>query len=89
MQPKTRLAAYGVDQLGALPDQQIARAEDGSARLRAPALHGNEPHGRPLGRLTDRACVGSAILLPLYNGFTYAGGMSRTSCSNRLFSRAQ
>ncbi len=59
------MTAQGVDDLGALADQQIARPEDHGRGLLRLALHGDEPHGRALGGLADRLGIGHVVLLPL------------------------
>src|SRR5215203_4371690 len=51
--------------LGALPDEEIARPEDHGRRLLRLALHGDEPHGRTLGGFADCLGVGHVVLLPL------------------------
>src|SRR5829696_7724329 len=51
--------------LGALPDEEIARPEDHGRRLLRLALHGDEPHDRPLGGFADCLGVGHVVLLPL------------------------
>ena len=60
------VAAQGVDQLGPLPDQQVAGAEDDSRALRRRALGRDEAHRRPLRRLADRLRIGHVVLLPLH-----------------------
>src|SRR5215217_1904163 len=55
--------------LGALPDEvpdeEIARPEDHGRGLLRLALHGDEPHGRPLGGVADCLGIGHVVLLPL------------------------
>ena len=55
------MAAQGVDRLRALPDQQLAHAEDHCRALGLFALDRNKAHSR----LADRLSIGGIILLPL------------------------
>ena len=55
-----------VDRLRALPNQQIARAEQHAPRLLLLRLHGHEAHRRPRGRRADRLRVGRVVLLPFH-----------------------
>jgi hypothetical protein len=59
----------GVDTLGPLAHQQIARPEHDPARLLLLALHRREPHRRPLGCLTDRLGARLIVLLTLHESF--------------------
>ena len=61
-----QMAADGVDQLGPLAHQKIARPEHQTAGLLLLALDRHEPHRRPLRRLADRLGIGRIVLLPLH-----------------------
>src|SRR5689334_5911296 len=60
-----QVPAKSVDALGALPHQEISGAKHDAVRLLLFALDRNEAHARPLGRFTDRLCIGGIVLLPL------------------------
>lgn len=57
------MARQRIDQLRALTDQTLMRAERHSAALRLGALHRDEAHSRARGRLGDRLRVGTIVLL--------------------------
>ena len=59
-----QMAPQGVDGLGALAHEQVARAEHHAAGLLLFVLHRREPHARPLRGLADRLGVGRVVLLP-------------------------
>lgn len=64
-----KMAAYCIDRLGPLANHKIADAEHNGRGLLLFALHGHEPHGRPLGRFADRFRV-SWIVCRLTKGLT-------------------
>ena len=58
--------AQGVDQLGALAHEDVARTKHHGRCLRLRTLALNEPHRRALRRLADRLRVSHVVLLPLH-----------------------
>src|SRR5215472_8093800 len=64
-----QVPAQSIDALGALPYQEIPSSEHDAVRLLLFGLDRNEAHARPLGRFTDRLCIGGIILLPLDERF--------------------
>ena len=65
----SKMAAQGVDGLGALTDPEVTRPEDHRVCLLLRSLHGYEPHGWPRRRLGDSLGISSVVLLPLDEGF--------------------
>ena len=65
-----------VDELRALPNEEIARPVQRQRRLLLNRLDRHEAHGRTSDRLTDGLRIAS-------------GGISRTSCPRATSSRAQ
>ena len=59
------MPAQGIDDLGPLPHQEIARPEDESGGLGLLAFGSHEAHGRALGGLADRLGICGIVLLPL------------------------
>jgi hypothetical protein len=59
------MPAQGIDDLGPLPHQEIARPEHESCGLGLLAFGSHEAHGRALGGLADRLGIGGIVLLPL------------------------
>src|SRR3954447_23067666 len=66
-------AAKGIDELGALTHQQVARSEHRRTRLALLTLYGHEPHAWSLRRLADRLCIGGIVLLPLHEWLHVSG----------------
>lgn len=62
----SQMATQRVDELRALPDQELTHAEHHRGSLDLFALHQHKPHRWALGRFTDRLCVGGIILLALH-----------------------
>src|SRR5499425_396615 len=60
-----QVPAQSIDALGALPYQEIPSSEHDAVRLLLFGLDRNKAHDRPLGRFTNRLCIGGIILLPL------------------------
>ena len=60
-----KMPAQGVDQLGALAHQEVARPEDHRPGLLIFGFHSNKPHCRPRRRLGDRLRVRRVVLLSL------------------------
>ena len=70
-EPELRqMPAQGIDDLGPLPHQEIARPEHDSCGLGLLALGRHEAHGRALGRLADGLRIRRIVLLPLDEGLT-------------------
>jgi hypothetical protein len=63
-----QVPAESVDALGALTHQEIAGSEHDAVRLLLFGLDQNDAHARPLGRFTDRLCIGGVCRL--MNGLT-------------------
>jgi hypothetical protein len=59
------MAAQGIDDLGPLLHETIARPEHEPGGLRRLALGHHKAHGRALGRLADRLGIGGIVFLPL------------------------
>src|SRR4051812_33828475 len=59
------MPAQGIDNLGPLPHQEIARPEHESGGLGLLAFGSHEAHGRALGGLADRLGIRGIVLLPL------------------------
>src|SRR3954462_3949810 len=66
-------AAKGIDELGALTHQQVARSEHRRTRLALLTLYGHEAHALSLCRLADRLCIGGIVLLPLHEWLHVSG----------------
>ena len=60
-----QVTAQSVDALGALTHQEVAGAKHDAVRLVLFGLDRNEAHVWPLGRFTDRLCIGGVVLLSL------------------------
>src|SRR5215475_8302781 len=54
------------NELGSLPNQQITCSEQQTCRLLLFALHGHEPHARPLRCFADCFGIDRIVLLPLH-----------------------
>jgi hypothetical protein len=63
----------GVDELGSLPNQQLARPVHGQCRLLLFRLDRHEAHGRPRHGLADRRSVGRVVLATLHVGLDVLG----------------
>ena len=63
-----QMPAQGIDDLGPLPHQEIARPEHESGGLGLLALGRHEAHGRALGRLADRLGIAASFFCRLTNG---------------------
>lgn len=61
----SQMAAQGIDDLGSLLHEKIARPEHESGGLRLLALGNHKAHGRALGRLADCFGIRRIVLLPL------------------------
>ncbi|KQZ99924.1 hypothetical protein ASD64_14050 [Mesorhizobium sp. Root157] len=61
-----QMTSDGVDQLGALPNQQIACSEHQGICLLRLALYCHEPHARTLRSLADCLSIDRIILVPLH-----------------------
>src|SRR4051794_9221186 len=57
------MPAQRIDQLGSLPNEEIARAEDHGASLLRLGLDRDKAHGGSRSRLCDRLGVGRIVLL--------------------------
>src|SRR5215467_4532133 len=55
-----------VDELGALPHEQVTSSEHQTRRLLLFALHGHESHARPLRCFADRLSIDQVALLSLH-----------------------
>jgi hypothetical protein len=64
------MSPQGVDDLVALPNQEIARFEDHGPGLLLARLYGHEPHGGSSRRLDDGLGIVRVVLLPLHERFT-------------------
>src|SRR3954453_5885678 len=62
-----------VDELRSLPHEQVTGPKHQTRRLLLFALHGHEPHARPLRCFADRLGVDRVVLLPLHKRL-YIGG---------------
>jgi hypothetical protein len=67
------MATQGIDDLGALANQQITGSEDHGGRLLGFALDGDEAHGRALSGLADGLRISHVILLALDEGLDVGG----------------
>src|SRR5262245_20651102 len=75
-----QMTAQCIDDLRALPDQEISSPEEHGCRLRLLRLHRHKPHRRALCGLTDSLGVGPIVLLSLHKRPHISG--SFTSCPN-------
>ena len=66
-----------------LPHQQIAGPKHQTRRLLLLALHGHEPHARPLRRFADRLGIDRVVLLPLHKRL-YIGGRDQPNFMAKL-----
>jgi hypothetical protein len=66
----SQVPAQRIDDLGPLPDQEIAGPEHEGGGLGLLALGRHKAHGRALGRLADGFRIRRVILLPLDEGLT-------------------
>src|SRR4051794_18655267 len=83
------MPAQGIDDLGPLPHQEIARPEYESGGLGLLAFGSTK---RMVGRWAASQIASASVALffcRLTNGLTYAGGISRTACPSMPISRAQ
>src|SRR5579871_7032168 len=58
-----------VDELCALPHEQISSSEHKTRRLLFFALHSHEPHARPLSGFANRLSIDRVVLLSLHERF--------------------
>jgi hypothetical protein len=65
-----KVPTQGVDALGALAHQEIARSEHNAVRLLLLALDRNKAHARPLRCFTDGLGIGRVFFCRLTNGLT-------------------
>jgi hypothetical protein len=72
-----------VDELGSLPHQQITSPKQQTRRLLLFALHGHEPHARPLRCFADCLGIDRVVLLPLHERF-YIGGRDQPNFVAKL-----
>src|SRR5262249_44890875 len=72
-----------VDELGALPHEQVTSSEYQTRRLLLFALHGHEPHARALRCFTDRLSIDRVTLLSLHERF-YIGGRDQPNFMTKL-----
>src|ERR1041385_8244339 len=62
-----------VDELSSLPHQQVASSKHQTRRLLLFALHGHEPHARPLSGFANRLGIDRVVLLSLHKRFYISG----------------
>ncbi|MFK4492260.1 transposase [Bradyrhizobium sp. USDA 336] len=62
----SKMPTYRIDGLGPLAHHKVTNAKHHGRSLLLFALHGHEPHGRPLGCFADRFGVSGIVLLPLH-----------------------
>jgi hypothetical protein len=84
-----RMAADGVGELRAPPNQLLAHPKQHLVGLPRRTLCRDEARPRPAHRLADRLRVGRVVLARRTYGFTCCGAISTTSCPSAASSRAQ
>ena len=67
------MAPQCVDELGALPNQQVSRSEDHTGGLLFFRLYRNEAHAQSPRRLANRFCIDRIVLVPLHKRFDVGG----------------
>src|SRR5262249_25306535 len=72
-----------VDELGALPHEQVTISEHQPRRLLLFALHGHEPHARPLRCFADRLSIDRVALLSLHER-SYISGRDQPNLVTKL-----